>query len=186
MSGDQLAAAVQSFLDWVKAPWKFSTIVFAISSFALLAPKSWLQAIRMTAWVEHFWPWLVVIWAFSGVFLTITVIEELAKPRMTAREREREVEEKQRKLERIFKALVSDEIGVLRSYSGGHSTRVFQGGEAVVRNLVDKGLLHNVSDKHEFYQGFSLTEQVMDYLEAKNFKTVGEAIASLQGKQEPR
>lgn len=51
MSGE-LAAVVQTVLEWIKAPWKMFTILFVISVFAFLAPNSWLQAIHMNIWVK--------------------------------------------------------------------------------------------------------------------------------------
>lgn len=174
MSGE-VVAAVQTFLEWIKTPWKLFVILFAISLFALFVPRSWLQTIGMTAWVQHFWPWLVVTFAFSGLFLVITTIEEAAKPIIQRRKNKRSVEANKSKLESTFRSLVSDEINVLSEFSGGHSTITARSNHGTVHNLAKKGILHCVTPG-QYYESYSLTEEVMSYLAENHLESVGVAI----------
>jgi hypothetical protein len=179
MSDASTAAIVQTILDWVKAPWKMFTILFLISALALFAPKSWLEATNMNTWVQGHWALLVLICAFSGLFLLITVIEERAKPVLARNKHKRETEEKYNKIERTLKSLQTDEIGPLGYFGGGHSTQGFNSFDAVPKSLANKGILKLIQQTG-IEASYSLTQDVIAFLAARDYDTIAIAIQRLQ------
>lgn len=177
MSGE-LAAVVQTVLEWIKAPWKMFTIIFVISIFALLAPESWLRAIHMADWINGHWAELFLCSAFSGLFLVITGIEKRVQPILALRRHKHEINEKCDKIVRTLKSLKPDERGAL-TYFNGHSTYSFHPDDSVIRNLEIKGIVRLVIDTN--YQiSYSLGEDVLVFLEERGHSTIGEAIAKLK------
>jgi len=146
-------ALCQTLVEWIKAPWRMFTRIFLISTFALFVPKSWLQTIGMTAWVQSHWTWLILASAFSGLFLIITGVEERVKPILAGRRRKRETDEKYSKLKATLKSLRTDEVGILGFYSAGYSTRNFPRVEGVVQNLVNKRILYRSTDEADYVGG---------------------------------
>lgn len=179
MPDPTVAALFQAFLDWVKAPWKMFTILFVISLSALLAPRSWVQAIGMTAWATQFHPWLVLGCLFCGLFLAITGIEESLKPRFARNKSKRETNEKYSRIERTLRALKADEIGKLGLYGVGHSTQNFFNSDGVVLNLVNKNILYR-STSAGMSGSYCLTPDVTSYLAEKGQTTVSEAVEELK------
>jgi Super-infection exclusion protein B len=181
MSGE-LAALAQTILEWIKAPWKLLVVLFLICSFALFSPKSWMQAMGIKVWVDAHWPLLVGLFAFAGIFSMITVAEEVVtKLIIQKRKDKRLADAKRKKLESVLRSVASDEINVLSQYSGGHSTLPFTREEGVVHNLVKKGILQCVNER-DFISSYSLTDQVMEYLEENHFPSISAAISKLREK----
>lgn len=178
-NGEASAAIAHVILDFIKAPWKLFVVIFVICVLALIIPNSWIETMGMTAWVAHFHPWIVIGFLFCGLSLIVTGIDEWTKPARARLRHRRETEEKFRKLENTLKSLRMDEIGTLGVYGSGHSTQSFHNGHGIVNNLVNKGILYCASNKAE-YGGYCLTEDIVAYLDAKNFKTVAEAATKLQ------
>lgn len=153
------------------------TIIFVISTFALLAPDSWLRTIHMADWVKAYWAELFLCSAFSGLFLIITGIEKRVQPILASRRHEREKNEKFDKIVHIFKSLKPDERGVLTHFNG-NSTYSFHPAESVIRNLEIKGIVRLIGNL-DYQVSYSLTDDILAFLREKGYRTIGEAITKL-------
>ncbi len=182
MSEPTWITLIQTILEWIKAPWKMFAIIFLVCMSALLIPISWLRAIHMDAWVQHYWTSLVLFSVFSGLFLAITGVEERVKPILAQRRKKREADEKYKRLESTLKSLRADEVGVLTRFNAGNSTQDFHQTDGVIRNLALKGIVHLVNDTG-YYIWFSLTDDTLAFLTERGFQTIGEAVSVL--KQRP-
>jgi hypothetical protein len=177
--GGAWAAIAQIVLDWIKTPWKVLTVIFVLCTFGLVAPKTWIEAIGMTASVHNLWPWLVVGSAASGLLLVITGVEELAKPVFSRRKSKKETEEKYRRIEGTLQSLKSDEIGALTQFNAGSSTQDFHPTDGIPKNLMLKGILRVVNDTG-YIVWYGLTEDMDAFVADRGFQTISEAIKSLK------
>jgi len=133
----------------------------------------------MISWVQGHWTPLVLVSAFSGLFLAITVIEEQVKPILARRNEKRATEEKYSKIERILKSLKPDEAGILTHFNQTSSTHTYQASESIVRNLAIKGVLQHVHN-NGYCDSYSLAEDVERYLTDRGFTTVTVAMTKLR------
>ena len=74
MSDDPSGGWVRDVLDFIRSSssTKVFIAVFLISGCAVTLPHTWREKIGIAMWVNAFWPWLVVICAFSGLMLILS------------------------------------------------------------------------------------------------------------------
>jgi hypothetical protein len=155
-------------MGWLKDAWEIlrsktsirpmiaATLVFGA---VIVLPRSILEAMRLYPTIEKWWPWIVLVFAFSIVMILIHAVEAGARPIIAAH-----------RMKKRLDSMTDDERGIIGRFRGPNqnaNTMMMWPHEGGVGTLLADGVLFQASanlDNPNGMAAFGLTPAARKFI----------------------